>query len=113
MASNAQAILNEANVPLEYRWKLLPEAAITVVKLDWLSVITRGDVTKSKIEIFWLPIPHFAKHLHIWGEAGTVKLPKNGKVQPRGVTCVFIGYAANHKGDCYRMWNPMTGMVML
>jgi hypothetical protein len=100
-------------VPLEYRWKLFPEAAITVVKLDWLSAITRGDVMKSKIEIFGLPIPHFTKHLHIWGEAGTVKLPKNGKVQPCGVTCVFIGYAANHEGDCYRMWNPTTGMVML
>lgn len=70
-------------------------------------------MTKSKIEFYGLPLPRFAKHLRIWGEAGTVKLPKDGKVKERGVTCVFIGYASNHEGDCYRMWNPVTGMVML
>lgn len=40
IASKARAMLNAANVPLEYRWKLLLEAAITAVKLDWLTVIT-------------------------------------------------------------------------
>ena len=113
IASKARTMLNAANVPLEYRWKLFPEAAITATKLDWLTVITRDNVTKSRIEFYDIGIPRFAKHLRIWGEAGTVKLPKDGKVKPRGVTCVFIGYAANHDGNCYRMWNPDTNMVMM
>ncbi len=24
---------------------------------------------------------------------------------------MFVGYASNHKGDCYRMWNPKTKRV--
>jgi hypothetical protein len=24
---------------------------------------------------------------------------------------MFVGYASNHKGDCYRMWNPNTKKI--
>jgi hypothetical protein len=24
---------------------------------------------------------------------------------------MFVGYALNHKGDCYRMWNPNTKKI--
>jgi hypothetical protein len=24
---------------------------------------------------------------------------------------MFVGYASNHKGDCYRMWTPKTKKV--
>jgi hypothetical protein len=24
---------------------------------------------------------------------------------------MFVGYTSNHKGDCYRMWNPKTKKV--
>jgi hypothetical protein len=24
---------------------------------------------------------------------------------------MFVGYASNHEGDCYRMWNPNTKKV--
>jgi hypothetical protein len=37
----------------------------------------------------------------------TVVTPsKDGKAGDRGVMCMLLGYASNHKGDCYRMWNP-------
>jgi hypothetical protein len=36
---------------------------------------------------------------------------KDKKIGDRGVTCMFIGYTSNHKGGCYRMWNPKTKMV--
>ena len=58
-------------------------------------------------------MPKFAKHLHNWGETGTVKVKTVGKpkVADRGVQCMFIGYALNHDGDCYKMWDPKTGGV--
>ena len=36
---------------------------------------------------------------------------KNGKLGDRGIPMVFVGYAENHSGDCYRMWNPTSRKV--
>jgi hypothetical protein len=33
------------------------------------------------------------------------------KLEDRGVQCMFVGYALNHEGDCYRMWDPITSRV--
>jgi hypothetical protein len=33
------------------------------------------------------------------------------KTGDQGVTGMFVGYASNHEGDCYRMWNPRTKKV--
>ena len=27
----------------------------------------------------------------------------------KGITCMFIGYDLDHAGDCYKMYNPLTG----
>ena len=40
-----------------------------------------------------------------------VKIAKVNKVDNYGVTCVFVGYANNHEGICYRMWNPLKNSV--
>jgi hypothetical protein len=33
------------------------------------------------------------------------------QLDDRGMTCVFVGYAVDHEGDCYLMWNPTTMRV--
>ena len=55
--------------------------------------------------------PMYAKNLHTWGEAGTVKIGKNGKIGDHGITMIFVGYSENHPYDCYRMYNPETSYV--
>jgi hypothetical protein len=30
------------------------------------------------------------------------------KLEDRGRTCIFVGYAEDHSADCYRMWDPKT-----
>ena len=55
--------------------------------------------------------PLYAMALWEWGEAGTVKIGKNGKVGDRGIPMIFIGYAKNHAKDCYRMYDPSTRMI--
>jgi hypothetical protein len=54
--------------------------------------------------------PAFAEHLRTWGEAGTVKVKKPPKSEYKGVTCMMLGYADDHAGDVYRMWDPDTGV---
>jgi hypothetical protein len=73
-----------------------------------------NGITKTRYE-HWSDKgnPAFAKKLHTWGEAGTVTLKSKmtPKVNNRGVQCVFVGYALDHPGDTYRMWNPLTGGI--
>jgi hypothetical protein len=33
------------------------------------------------------------------------------KLADRGVQCMFVGYAKDHEGDCYQMYNPKTDGV--
>ena len=55
----------------------------------------------------------FAKYLKTWGEAGTVKLKLTAtpRAADRGVQCMMVGYALEHDGDCYRMWDPNTSRL--
>ena len=49
----------------------------------------------------------------MWGEAGTVKVKTKTtpKLFDRGVHCMMVGYALNHAGDTYRMWDMKTNRV--
>jgi hypothetical protein len=38
-----------------------------------------------------------------WGEAGIIKTGKDGKIGDQEITGMFMGYASNHEGNCYRM----------
>ena len=40
-----------------------------------------------------------AKIKKTWGEAGTVKTGKDGKLGDRGVTMIFVGFANKHGPD--------------
>jgi hypothetical protein len=56
-------------------------------------------------------IPKFLKYLRTLSEAGIVKNGKDGKVGDRGITMVFVGYADEHAGNCYRMYYSVTSRV--
>ena len=55
----------------------------------------------------------YALNLCMWGGAGTVKLKAQmtGKLEDRGVQCMFVGYAKDHAGDVYHMWDPDTNGI--
>ena len=79
--------------------------------LDNLISVTFNGVTKTQYEHAGFEIPKFVKYLRTFGEAGIVKNGKDGKVGNRGITMVFVGYADEHAGNCYRMYNLVTSRV--
>ncbi len=111
LAAKARAAKHAAAVPRDGRLELLPEVIMTMTKLDWLKLITINKVKKTRIEHYGLPLPNFTQYLRTWGEAGIIKIGKDGKIGDWGITGMIVGYASNHKGDCYRMWNPNTKKV--
>ena len=44
-------------------------------------------------------------HFQTFGEAGTAKI--TSKLSDNHAQCMMVGYAEQHHGDVYRMWNPM------
>jgi hypothetical protein len=106
LAAKAGAAMHAAEVPRDTRLEFFPEVVMTMTKLDWLKLITINKVKKTRIEHYGLPQPNFFQYLPIWGEAGIIKTGKDKKIGYRGVTGMFMGYASNHEGDCFRMWKP-------
>ena len=78
-----------------------------MTKLDWLQSVIIDDVTKTRIEHYGMQMPKFAKNLRTWGEAGTVKSGKDGKLGDRRITMMMVGYTKHHEGD--GMLNLETG----
>jgi hypothetical protein len=111
--NKAQAMMASANIPVEVRYKLWKEAIQTATDLDGLILRTMEGITKTWYEHAYGSNPKFATHLWTWEEAGTVKTKSTGtpKLHDQGAVCIFIGYARDHEGDCYRMWNPLTNGV--
>ena len=108
-----RAMMICANVPLAKRYVLYREALDTATKLDGLTVLKIGNKEATRYEHWGVENPKFTKHMRVWGESGVVKVKKVGtpKLANRGVNCMFVGYASEHAGDCYRMYNEDTQRV--
>jgi hypothetical protein len=113
LGNKGRACMVAANVPMTIRYKLFPKAFEYATDRDGLQVTTIDGLTSTRYKHFCGKNPKFAQHLHTWGEAGTVKTKTKTtpKIADRGVQCMFIGYAKDHEGDCYGMWNPKTSGV--
>ena len=102
------AYLNQVNC-----CKLFRESHQCACLLDGLVVTTKNGVTQTCFEHWGGEIPSFAYHLRTWGEAGVVctRDLKTPKIANKGIKCMFVGYSLDHTGDCYRMWDPLTGWI--
>jgi hypothetical protein len=75
-------------------------------------VIMNGE-RKTRWEHASHKLPAWVKNLQTFGEAGTVKEQKKGKVLDRGVTMMLVGYDNYHSGNCYCMCNPVMTRVVI
>eukprot|EP00957_Ditylum_brightwellii_P061087 4635712-Ditylum_brightwellii.AAC.1 len=94
------------------QYKLFPKVFLTATLLDGLGVVEINGVKKSQFKHFVGALPKFSSHLRTWGEVGTIKTHKKiTQKNDRGITCMFVVYATDHEGDCYKMYNPSSGIV--
>jgi hypothetical protein len=70
---------------------------------------------KSPLELWTGVKPKIYAHLIEWGRVGYIadrqKIMK--QFQPKAAPCIFVGYAQDHSGDVYRMYNPITQKIIL
>ena len=114
IGNRAGAMMIAANVPSEFKHLLFPEAVRTATLLDGLVPLKVEGRHITRHEHILGKLPAFVQHLRTWGEAGAVKIKArhmHPKVEPKGATCMLVGYAEQHAGDCHGMWDPKTKQV--
>ena len=113
--NRGRAMMIAAGIPRDKRYLVGHKAFETATKLDGLIPVEVNGTIKPRIEHWSGKVPDYSKHLRVWGEAGTVKTrtKTTPKIEDRGVTCMLVGYADNHTGDCYEMLNWETKRIML
>jgi hypothetical protein len=106
-------MLNRANIPKKKRHVMIPKAIRMATLFDGLTPITIKGMTARRYVHLFGKNPAFVKYLQTWGEAGTVTLKEkmDPKEKNKGVMCMFVGYAEEHPGDCYEMWDPTANRV--
>ncbi len=92
--------------------KLAKECLSLVNKNCNLAVIEFNNQQLTRYKAADQEIPQWTKSLRSFGEAGVVKIGKNGKLGDRRVTCIFVNYANKHSSDCYQMYNPKSRYSM-
>jgi hypothetical protein len=116
LVGRARAMLQQGNVPDALRKTMMHEAVKAATYLDGLIPVEIDGVEKTRFEHQFGANSPFARALKTWGEAGTVTI-KSRTFQPteraRGVTCVNIGYCAEHIAGTYRMDDPLTKCASL
>ena len=115
LASRARSVMNASKVPDSLHGLLVNEYIQTITLLDGLVVREIDGVKATRFEHWGKELPKFNVYLREWGEAGIVctRDIKTSKLSNKGVLCMFVGYALQHAGDCYRMYNPKTKKIMI
>ena len=109
-----RAMMLSAGMDTTAKQKYWMEAAATATKLNNI-LNEKGKPSPHKL--FYGDDPEYEKHLRNFGELGVVTSSPGGtirsKLEDRGTTCMFVGYAANHAGNVYRMLNLKSGKVLI
>ena len=81
--------------------------------LDWLTIVEINGVTTTRIEHWCGKLPRWTKVLRTLGKVGVLKIATKttAKGKPRGISCLFVGYALGHTANVYRMWITKTNRV--
>ncbi len=111
VSAKARSMLSRANLPLHMRYMLCHEALSTVMHLSNLQVVERNGNLLTRYEHFFGEAPRYATMLWKFGEAGTVKIGMNGKLEGHKIPMISVGYALDHSQHCYCMYNPSTQQI--
>jgi len=98
-------MLNGAKLPKATRDGLWSECAATATHMENILLSPNKSVPAHQ-KLFGEECK-FARCLHTFGEVGIVHIGETiqSKLEDRGTTCLFVGYAPNHAANTYRMLN--------
>ena len=115
LMGRARAMLIQAGLEPKHKGELWCEVISTATKLD--NIMVRPERTKPPYTLFYGEDAKYAQSLRIFGEMAVVAIHEGkkmrSKLDDRGKTCMFVGYAENHAKDVYRFLNIHTKRIIL
>ena len=115
LVGRARAMLIQAGINSKEKGEFWCEVISTATNLD--NIMVRPDRTKPPYTLFYNKDAKFMKHLRSFGEMAVVAIHEGKKMRSkldnRGKTCMFVGYADDHSGDVYRFLNIHTKRIIM
>ena len=115
LMGRARAMLIQAGLEAKYKEEFWCEVISTATKLD--NIMVRPERTKPPHTLFYGEDAKYARSLRTFGEMAVVAIHEGkqmrSKLDNRGKTCMFVGYADDHTKDVYRFLNIHTKRIIL
>ena len=112
LMGSARAMLIQAGIDSKAKGEFWCEVISTATMLD--NIMIRPERTKPPHTLFYGKDANYMKYLRTFGEMAVVAIREGktmrSKLDNRGKTCMFVGYAEDHAGDVYRFLNIHTKM---
>ena len=106
----SRAMMVTAGFSQQDKRKFWCEVISTATKLD--NIMVRKDRTKPPFTLFYNDEPKYMKFLRSFGEMAVIAISDGKKMRSkldiRGRTGIFVGYADDHAGNVYRFINIQT-----
>ena len=115
LMGRSRAMMIEAGFGQQDKRKFWCEVISTATKLD--NIMVRKERTKPSYTLFYNKEPKYKKYLRSFGEMAVIAISDGkkmrSKLDTRGRTGIFVGYADDHAGNVYRFINIQTKKIIL
>ena len=115
LMGRSRAMMLTAGFSQQDKRKFWCEVISTATKLD--NIMVRKDRTKPPYSLFYNDEAKYMKFLRSFGEMAVIAITDGkkmrSKLDPRGRTGIFVGYADGHAGNVYRFINTQTKKIIL
>ena len=115
LMGRSRAMMLTAGFSQQDKRKFWCEVISTATKLD--NIMVRKDRKKPPYSLFYNDEAKYMKFLRSFGEMAVIAITDGkkmgSKLDPRGRTGIFVGYADDHAGNVYRFINTQTKKIIL
>ena len=111
----ARATLIQAGINSKGKGEFWCEVISTATKLD--NIMVRPERTKPPHTLFYGKDAKYMRSLRTFGEMAVIAIHEGkkmrSKLDDRGKTCMFVGYADDHSRDVHRFVNIHTKRIIM
>ena len=115
LMGRARAMLNQAGIDSKGKGEFWCEVISTATKLD--NIVVRPERTKPPHTLFYGKDAIYMRYMRTFGEMAVIAIHEGkkmrSKLDDRGKTCMFVGYADDHSRDMYRFLNIHTKRIII
>ena len=115
LMGRARAMLIQAGIESKYKGEFWCEVISRATNLD--NKMVRPERTKPPHTLFFGEDAKYTRSLRTFGEMAVIAIHEGkkmrSKLDDRGETCMFVGYADDHTKDVYRFLNIQTRRIIL